>query len=154
MGPKDPGHLAALGVFLIAEPFDALVAGLAAVVARNFLEVVVNREVGEADLLDLGRRGREIHQWEAAEPRLEPEVLCIFLLDDSLDSIDLARESVTFLGELVDVPEQLLLLLLLALQSGVSRFELLLESLELVLGLDDDRVQISSGFGALAAVNH
>ena len=46
----------ALGVGVVAESVDALVAGGAAVVAGDFLEVVVDRQLGEADLLDLGRR--------------------------------------------------------------------------------------------------
>ena len=40
---KTRRHVLAVGVLFIAEPIDALVAGLAAVVPGNFLEVVVDQ---------------------------------------------------------------------------------------------------------------
>ena len=63
MRGKGRGHRLPLGVLVIAEPVDPLVAGGAAVVTGHLLEVIVDRQLGEADLLDLGRR----HQVEEIE---------------------------------------------------------------------------------------
>ena len=43
-------------------------AGRAAVVAGDFLEVVVDRQLGQADLLDLRRAARQVDAGQAAEP--------------------------------------------------------------------------------------
>ena len=78
---EDRGHRLAVGVLVVAEPVDPLVAGGAAVVAGHVLEVVVDRQLGEADLLDLGRRGGHVDAGQAAEPGQEAEVLGLLLLD-------------------------------------------------------------------------
>ena len=81
---KTDGHRLALGVLVVAEPVDPLVAGGAAVVAGDVLEVVVDRQVGQADLLDLGRRGGHVDPGEAPEPGEQAEVLRLLLLDQPL----------------------------------------------------------------------
>ena len=60
------------GVLVVADAVDPLVAGRAAVVARDFLEIVVDRQLGKADLLDLGRR----HQVDAGEAAEEMPTTC------------------------------------------------------------------------------
>ena len=72
---KTRRHRLAVGVLVVAEPVDPLVAGRAAVVAGDVLEVVVDRQLGEADLLDLGRRGGQVDAGQAAEPGEQAEVL-------------------------------------------------------------------------------
>ena len=66
--PENRGHLLTVRVLVVADAVDPLVAGRAAVVTRHFLEVVVDRQLGEAELLDLGRR-HDVDAGQAAEER-------------------------------------------------------------------------------------
>ncbi len=86
------------GVLVVAEPVDPLVAGRAAVVAGHFLEVVVDRQFGQADLLDLGGR-HQVDAGKAAEeghrlavPVVRTAVEGVLLLDRPLDAVGLAGQ--------------------------------------------------------------
>ena len=81
----------------------------AAVVPRNLLEVVVDRQLGQADLLDLGRR-HQVDAGQAAQeghrravPVQRAAVERVLLLDHPLDPVGLARQPLLLLLELVDV---------------------------------------------------
>ncbi len=65
-GRRRPGHLLRRRPF-VAQPVDPLVAGGAAIVARHVLEVVIDRQFGKADLLDLGGRGGHVEAGKAAQ---------------------------------------------------------------------------------------
>ncbi len=107
---KTPGIGLPFGVLLVSEAVDPLVAGRAAVVAGHVLEVVVDRQVGQADLLDLGGRGGHVDAGKAAEPGEQAEVLGVLLVDQPLHPVDLAGELLAILLELVDEAQQLFLL--------------------------------------------
>ena len=103
---EDRLHGRAIGVGVIASAVDALVAGRAAVVAGNVLEVVVDREIGQADLLNLGRRN-DVDARHAAHER-EKATHAVFigaavqlglLRDCPLDAVDFAGQPVAFLVE-------------------------------------------------------
>ena len=61
--PEYRRHVLAVSSLIVSGPFNSLVTGRATVVARHFLEIVVDRQVREADLLNLGWR----HQVDAGK---------------------------------------------------------------------------------------
>ena len=128
MRREDRRHRLAVGLLVVAEPVDPLVAGRAAVVAGHFLEVVVDRQLGEADLLDLGRR----HQVDAGKAAEERHRAAVPVSAGRRRAHPSARSPAAtrsasrvsrslLLLELVDVAEQLFLLVLLGLQLGLGR---------------------------------
>ena len=104
VGREDLGHRLAAGVLVVADPVDALVAGGATIVARHVLEVVVDRQIGQADLLDLGRRGGHVDAGQAAEPGQQAEVLrAVLLVEQPLDPVGLAGQLLAFLDQVIDI---------------------------------------------------
>ena len=154
VGSEDLGHRLAAGVLVVTHLIDALVAGGAAIIARHVLEVVVDRQIGQADLQDLGRWGGHVDPGQAAEPGQQAEVLGLLLLEQPLDPVGLAGQLLAILDQVIDIAQQLLLLIFFQLELGLGFLELARQHKELLLGLGDGRVQVDARLALLVALDH
>ena len=99
---KTLGMSFALGVLVVPHAIDALVAGGAPVVTGNFLEVVIDGQLGKADLLDLGGRRGHVDARQTAKPGEQAEVLGLFLVEQPLDAVGFAGQLLSFFLQVID----------------------------------------------------